>query len=104
MLHKGFAVGLFVMLKYAHFLLGLAYVVSRIINDRQYLLESYKKTHKKELPENKFMETLLLMKLVYRTNKFKDMVFTLSTSIIAFYRPTLYSIHVFTMFTRVESL
>jgi|JI6StandDraft_1071083.scaffolds.fasta_scaffold10676_8 hypothetical protein len=32
------------------------------------------------------------------------MVFTLVSSAIAFSRPTLYSIHVFTMFARIESL
>lgn len=32
------------------------------------------------------------------------MIFTLLTSAIAFHRPTLYSIHVFTMFNRIESL
>jgi|JI6StandDraft_1071083.scaffolds.fasta_scaffold10676_7 hypothetical protein len=70
LLHRGFAVGLFDLLKYAHFVLGLAYVVVRIKNDRLYLLERYKKTKKCELPQNKLVELGLLMKLVYRAPRF----------------------------------
>lgn len=67
MLHKGFAVFVFDLLKYGHFLLGLAYIYSRIQSDRQYLLERYKKLEGKPIPKNWIVRTLLLLKLVWHS-------------------------------------
>lgn len=104
LLHRGFAVGFFDALKYTHFLLGVAYVATRIRNDRLFLLKRYEKIEKRALPRSKLLELALLMKLVWKTPRFNEMAFTLVSSAVAFYRPTLYSVHVFTMFARIESL
>lgn len=50
------------------------------------------------------LRMVLLIKLVFRSSKFTEIIFNILFTIIAFYFPTLYSIHVFVMFSRIESL
>lgn len=89
------------ILKIVHFNIILVYVFKIVASEKAYLFDEYCAKEKKPMPSNIIMRMYLLIKLVYHSSKFTEISFLIGFTTIAFFNPTLYSIHVFAMFSRI---